>query len=169
LLSLLELAAASGATPSPITVNVGGTTQRWSALTLSVVNSSGGAVTDSGNITLAYSDYANVTNGVIAEIEFNVGNPTTYMSDVIGDTIAAAATTSTFTASVVSTGSACTALPSGLLNTGIASIRAQFANCSEIKLQSAFSGTFPATTGLDPSLQSISFNTSTDNGIRVTQ
>jgi hypothetical protein len=168
-LTLLELAAASGATPSPVSVNVGGTTQTWSALTISIVQSSGGSVTDSENVTIAYSDYANVTNAVIGEFEINVGGPTTTTGIVLGDTILATATTATFTASVASTGSACSALPSGLMNTQIASIRAQFASCSGIKLQSAFSGTFPATTGLDPSLQSISFNASTANGIRVTE
>ena len=169
LLSLLELAAASGATPSPITVNVGGTNQSWSALTLSVVDQSGGSVTDSGSLTIAYSDYANVTNGVIGEVDFTIGAPTSYTSIVIADTIAVPATTSTYTGSVASTGSACTALPSGLLTTQIATIRAQFATCSDIKLQSAFSATFPATTGLDPSLQSISFSNSSANGIRVTE
>jgi hypothetical protein len=164
LLELLELAAASGATPSPISVNVGGTTQTWSALTLSVVNTS-----DSGNITLAYSDYANVTNGLIAEIDVPASGPANYTIAVIGDTIVATATTFTYTASVASTGAACTAIPSGLMNTQIASIRSEFATCSEIRLQSAFSGTFPATTGLDASLQSISFNSTTANGIRVTQ
>jgi hypothetical protein len=106
---------------------------------------------------------------VIGEVDFTIGAPTSYTSIVIAYTIAVPATTSTYTGSVASTGSACTALPSGLLNTQIATIRAQFATCSDIKLQSAFSATFPATTGLDPSLQSISFSNSSANGIRVTE
>jgi hypothetical protein len=167
LLTFLELAAASGATPSQVSVNVGGTTQTWSALSVSAVDTnSSGQVSDSGMFTIAYSDYANVTNGVIAETDTSIGGSTSYAIDVIGDTIAVGASTGTFSGSVTSTGGGCSNV--SVTNPAVASIRAQFA-CSLITARSSLTATFPATTGLDPSLQSISFANITSNGVRLFQ
>jgi hypothetical protein len=168
MLTFLELAAAAGATPSQVSVTVGGTTQTWSALSLSAVDTnSSGQVRDSGVITVAYSDYATVMNGVIADYDTTIGGSKGYMLVVVGDSLAVNASSGTYSGSITSTGAACSSV-SGLSNPNIAALRATYA-CTEIKTQSSMTATFPATTGLDASLQSVSFANIASNGVRLFQ
>jgi hypothetical protein len=166
-LTLLELAAASGQTPSPISVTVGGSAQTWYALTISAVDTdAGGQVSDSGMFTVAYSDYANVTNGVISEVDIN-GGTTFYTIIVLSDSIFANASTATYSGSITSTGGAC-GLVTGLQNAAVAATQARY-TCTKIKAQSSLTATFPATPGLDASLQSVSFSNVSANGVRLFQ
>jgi hypothetical protein len=168
LLTLLEIAAASGANPTSVSVTVGGTAQAWSAVSLVVYDTnSSGTMADSQVATIAYSDYANVTNAIVTEAEYYPSSPTQYITDVFSDTVYATATTSTYTGTVTSTGASC-GLVAGLQNAQIQEIRARY-SCTELTLQSSATATFPPTTGLASSLQNISFSNISAPGIFLFQ
>jgi hypothetical protein len=151
ILSIMELAVAFGNPPKNVTVTTASGTQTWKELGLAVVDTSSSPTT-SEYLSVAYSD-ANVTNAIFAEVDASGASADTSAGLLAADTIEVTGT-GTVAASVLSNGGACT-IASGLTNP-IFGEAAAF-KCNLATMQFAVNETFPATTGVAASLESISY------------
>lgn len=160
--SLIELAAATGATPTALTVTTASGTEQWKAYELLDHTGPGADVTDSSYILLMYRD-ADAHTAVLAEISSTGELPLVGL--FTGDTILVSPTSSSGSSTLSSVGATCTAVSSSLLNPLLGTIL--FSSCNLARFQSSLSITLPATTGLDASLASIDFSTVAINGVRI--
>jgi hypothetical protein len=161
-LTYLELAAAEGATPVPVTVTTASGTEQWQALSFEIADTSGSPAANTIATTVVYSD-ENVTDAVFGEVTTG-SDPHAFAEMVASDTIYVASTAATALATVTSHG-ACPS-PSGYQNPIFTTV-AQTYHCTLATFVASLNATFPATPGVDSSLTKISFSSLTSNGVRV--
>ncbi len=159
-LSDLELAAAFGAAPTNITVTTASGTEQWKGFVFEEVHDSSG-VEDSASFIVAYRDslvHTMVVTGFL-------GNGTSLGSFLLAnDTLGIASTSRTESASLTSVGSACATPIAGLVNPIIAT--ALTTTCASAQFNAALALGFPATTGVDAALTTVSFPTTSIAGER---
>lgn len=160
-LSDLELPAAFGATPTSITVTTASGTETWQGFVFEEVRTNGGTPTDSGRFVLAYRDADAHT--LIVTL-FLANGSTAGASLVTNDTVVVHANANAGSVTLVSTGAACPAAPSGLVNPVIAT--ASQATCLSATFSATLTLGFPATAGVDAALTQISFPATTFSGVR---
>jgi hypothetical protein len=169
LLSVLLAGPASGAEPSRLNVTTGAGRQTWRGIVISEYDTlSTGAPETTINTMIAYSD-ANVTTAVVSFVT-NAGN---FVYIIANDTITENGASLSATTSRSSLGAPCQDTP-GLANplladtlTGFPPIEYGGNVCHLATFSASLSATFPATAGLDPSLQSITIDAQSVNGISV--
>ena len=160
-LSDLELPAAFGATPTNITVTTASGTETWKGFVFEEVLTNNGTPSDSGRLVLAYRD-ADAHTLIVTAILAN--GTSAGASLVTNDTVVVHANANAGSVTLVSTGAACPAPPSGLTNPVIAT--ANQATCLSATFTAALTLGFPATAGVDAALTQISFPTTTFAGVR---
>jgi hypothetical protein len=160
-LSDLELPAAFGATPTSVTVTTASGTETWKGFVFEEVLTDGGTPTDSGRLVLAYRD-ADAHTLIVTAILAN--GSSAGASLVTNDTVVVHANANAGSVTLVSTGDACPAAPSGLTNPVIAT--ANQATCLSATFSAALTLGFPATPGVDAALTQISFPATTFSGVR---
>jgi hypothetical protein len=168
LLSILVAAPASGAEPSSIRVTTAAGTSTWQSLAIYEYDTSNtGMPLSTINAIIAYSD-ANVTNAVVLLV--TSGGNASYI--IANDTITENGVWMSGAASRSSLGGQCRDV-SGLSNplgdtlTGYPPIEYGGSLCHLATFQVSVSTTFPATPGLDPSLESFTIDPQSINGISV--
>lgn len=160
-LSDLELPTAFGATPTNISVTTASGSETWKGFVFEEVLTNGGTPTDSGRLVLAYRDADAHTLIVTA---FLANGSSTGATLVTNDTVVVHANANAGSATLVSTGDACPAAPSGLTNPVIAT--ANQATCLSATFTATLTLGFPATAGVDAALTQISFPATTFSGVR---
>jgi hypothetical protein len=170
-LSLLEVAAASGATPQPIsvTVGLGGPVQTWYGISIMQIDTSAGATVDSAAAILAFSDYANATDIVIGEAFTNVQTspiPDSFGAIVANDTVTAIDSSGKVVVNLgaLSVGGPCPVAPA-LRNPLAVELLAHYSCTSMTMPQSSGLLTSATTPGLSTALQYIAFNNAATNGV----
>ncbi len=162
-LSYLELAAAYGATPTPVTITTASGPKRWNALSIEVADTSGSPSATTTHITVVYSD-ANVKNAVRSVV--TVGATTTSAANLFADdTIRVIAASPGVVMSDASHGGGCKTPPT-LANPGIS--QAASYHCALATFRASLTANFAATPGVDSSLRSISYTNVTVRGVRFT-
>jgi hypothetical protein len=159
LLTLLEVNAAFGATPSAITVHTASGTEHWKGYEFLELSSSGN---DSTYLFLGYRDADAHT---VAVVYFTGAGAVDQAALVTGDTIAVTPSDGSGSTSITQKGAACGTISSALLNPQIGDV--SLATCNLATFSTNLSLTLPSTTGLDAALTSVSFTQSTVNGIFV--
>jgi len=159
-ISDLDLAAAFGAAPTNITVTTSTGTEQWKGFVFEELHDSSGVV-DSATFIVAYRDslvHTMVLSGFL-------GNGTSLGSYLLAnDTLRIASISRTQSATLTSVGSACPTPIAGLVAPVIAT--AETTTCTSAQFDAALSLGFPATTGVDPALTSVSFPTTSIAGER---
>jgi hypothetical protein len=160
-LSDLELPAAFGATPTNLTVTTASGTETWKGFVFEEVRTDNGTPSDSGRFVLAYRD-ADAHTLIVTTLRSD--GTSTDASLVTNDTILVAANANAGSVTLVSSGAACPAAPSGLINPVIAT--ANTGTCLSATFTATLTLGFPATAGVDAALRQISFPTTTFAGVR---
>jgi hypothetical protein len=166
LLSVLLAGPASGAEPSAVRVTTANGVETWHGLVILEYDTVyTGTPETNFYVLIAYSD-ANVTNAVVSFLGYDA----TYI--VANDTVTVNGTTLSDSGSRVSVGVPCHDTP-GLVNplanplTGFPPIEYSGAICRLATFEASLSSTFPATPGLDASLQAIAIDRQSIAGISV--
>jgi len=159
-LTLAEAVTAYGAAPSFYSVNLNGTTQRWTGVALVAADDG-----DSEIVNVLWDD-ANADNMFIAELDFNGASTDTSAGVVASDTILVDPITLSYTAARVSTGSGTTCtLQSGLQNTELSNIfEGDTPACSPTTVSSSVSFTSTPPAGAEAGLASVAFSNSKGSG-----
>jgi len=160
-LSDLELASAFGATPANVTVTTAAGTETWTGFVFEEVVTTNGTPSDSGRLVLAYRDSDAHTLIVTAFLANGTSIGATLITN---DTVVVHANANAGSVTLVSTGSACPAPPSGLTNPVITT--ASQATCLSANFSAALTLGFPPTAGMDTALTQISFPATTFAGVR---
>ena len=158
LATLIEVNAAFGAAPAPITITTAGGTEHWKGYEFLEISPS----SDSTYLLLAYRDADAHT---IAVVYFNGDGSIEQAALVANDTLAIQPTDGSGSTAVTSTGAACGTISSALSNPMLASV--SIASCNLAKFGTAVSLELPSTPNVDTDLTSISFPHTTVNGILV--
>jgi len=173
LLSVLVAAPASGVELSPVTVTTGAGTGTWQAVVINEFDSGGGHYLTSNTDLIAYSD-ANVTNVVEAtELQYYGSSGGGFDAFIIAnDTIIENGSFTTTTGSVTTKtlGSRChdtSGLSDPLAYYGFPPVEYGPSICQLGTFEGSVTASFPATTGLDPNLESFTIAPQTINGISV--
>lgn len=164
LLSLLEVAPAFGATASDVSVTTSSGTEHWKGFELEDVLTSGGTPNDTTYFLVAYREAA--VHTVLLAFYGSDGNLQSggiFTNDTLS--IGADDTLSTGSTSRSSLGSDCTQPSSSLQNPDVTSL-APLA-CNAATFGTSMSLTIPSEPNVDAALTSLSFTTTTFNGIRV--
>ncbi|HEV7703234.1 MAG TPA: hypothetical protein VGO46_03035 [Gemmatimonadaceae bacterium] len=160
-LSDLELPSAFGATPSAITVTTASGTETWHGFVFEEVLTDHGTPSDSGRFVLAYRD-ADAHTIFVTTLKAN--GTSVGASLVANDTVIVHASSNAGSVTLLSTGAACAAPPSGLTNPVIAT--AQTSTCLLANFSATLTLTFPATAGVDAALTQLSFPATNFAGVR---
>jgi hypothetical protein len=157
-LSVLELAAAFGAAPTDITVTTSSGTEQWKGFVFE--EDTIGAV-DSATFIVAYRDSL-VHTMILSGLR---GNGTPLFNFLLAnDTLGIASSSDAESATRTSTGSSCPTPVAGLVNPVIGA--AEGTTCTSAQFSAALALGFPATTGVDAALTTVSFPTTSIAGER---
>jgi hypothetical protein len=162
-LSFMELATAYGAVPTTVSVTTATGVEQWKGVALEVADTSTTASANVQYLAATYSD-ANVTNVMYSAMQIGTASADTVAILLAADTIEVTGA-GTAAATLLSDGGACT-VATGLTNPSIAA-GANFV-CNIATMQFAANVTFPATAGVDASLQSIAYAAVSMKGPRFT-
>jgi hypothetical protein len=168
LLNSLLAGPASGAEPSPVRVTTATGVETWQGILIFEYDTANSGTPPSTTIydLIAYSD-PNVTTAIVSAVT-SFGN-FTYL--IANDTITVGGTALGDTASRVSLGSPChetSGLANPLANVlGFEYIEFSGAICRLATFDASVRATFPATTGMDASLESITIDPQSIDGISV--
>jgi hypothetical protein len=161
LLSDLELASAFGATPTNLTVTTSTGTEQWKGFVFEEVSTDTGVASDSVLFVLAYRDSLAHTI-LVAGFQ---GNGSLFVKSLLtNDTLQLVSNSGSGSATLTSVGSGCAAPIAGLVNPIIVS--AESTTCASAVFGAALTLGFPAATGVDPALTSLSFPTTSFAGER---
>lgn len=163
LLSFMELATAYGAVPTTVSVTTGTGVEQWQGIALEITDTSATASAYAQYLAATYSD-ANVTNVIYSATQVGTSSADTVAILLAADTIEVTGA-GTAAATLLSDGAACS-VTSGLTNPFI-SLSANYV-CNMATLQFGATVTFPASVGVDASLQSISYTAVNLTGPRFT-
>lgn len=162
LATLIEIPAALGATPSPVSVTTATGVESWKAYELLELTSNGTSNNDSSFAILMFRD-ADAHTAFIAFFD-----STGAVQDgglVTGDTIPVSPNAGTATTSLTSVGSACATPSSSLHNPGLASFT--LGTCNLARFRTTLQLTLPSKTGVDAALTSLAFTNANMNGVRL--
>jgi hypothetical protein len=160
-LSDLELPAAFGATPTNVAVTTAAGSESWKAFVFEEVLTSSGTPVDSGRFVLAYRD--GDAHTLIATVLLKNGAWGTAQL-IANDTVVLDASSKSGSVTQTAVGASCAVPPSGLTNPVIAT--AAQATCLLATYTASLTLAFPARTGVDPALTSVSFPLTTFAGER---
>lgn len=158
LATLIEVNAAFGAAPAPITVTTHGGTEHWKGYELLELSSGN----DSTYVLLAYRD---ADAHSVAVVYFNGAGSIQQAALVTNDTLVVHPTYGSGGTSITQTNASCGTISSALLNPLLASV--SISSCNLAKFGTSLTLELPSTTGMDAALTSISFPLTTVNGILV--
>jgi hypothetical protein len=158
LATLIEVNAAFGAAPAPITVTTHNGTEHWKGYELLELGSS----SDSTYVLLAYREADAHT---VAVVYFRGDGTIQQAALVTNDTLVVEPNDGSGATSVTQTGATCGAISSALTNPLLTSV--SIASCNIAKFGTSLSLQMPSTTGMDAALTSLSFPVTTVNGILV--
>lgn len=162
LLSLLEIAPAFGARPADVTVTTGAATEHWKGFELEEVQTSGGTPSDTTYLLLAYRESdAHTVLAAYYDADGHIEDGGVFAND----TVSVEATDGTGTTTRASLGADCGTPSSSLANPEFA----QFESlpCNQATFSTSMTLVIPATSGLDPALESLSLPLTTFNGVRI--
>jgi hypothetical protein len=161
LLSDIELAAAFGATPTNLTVTTSAGTEQWKGFVFEEVSTDTGVASDSVLFVVAYRDSLAHTI-LVAGFQ---GNGSLFIKTLLtNDTLQLVSNSGSGSATLTSVGSGCATPIAGLVNPIIVS--AESTTCTSAVFGAALTLGFPAATGVDPALTSLSFPTTSFAGER---
>jgi hypothetical protein len=164
LLSYLEVAPAFGATATTVTVTTAAGTEHWKGFELEDVTSNGGTPSDTMYLLVAYRE-AEAHSVLLA---FYGADGSIQDGGIFAnDTLSIGASDGSGTTSLTTLGSACTAPSSSLANPMIASLTPL--TCNTANFSTSLSLTIPSEPNVDAALTSVSFTSTTFNGVRIVE
>lgn len=159
--TLLEIPAALGASPATISVTTANGVEHWKGYEFVELARPGQPV-DSEFVLLAYRESAAHT---VVVVFFDSTGAGMGGGVITNDTLSVSPSNAHATTQLASVGAACRTPASSLLNPEFE--MPFYSSCSLATFKTSLSLSFPATTGVDPALASLSFPTTVINGIRV--
>lgn len=164
LLSLVEVAPAFGATASAVTVSTANGTEHWNGFELEDVTSQGGTPSDTTYLLVAYREAeAHTLLLAFYRADGSIEDGGIFAND----TLSIEATDFQGSTARTSLGSACTQPSSSLQNPDLTTLASL--PCNTAKFSASLALLVPSVQNVDPALTSLSFSTTTFNGVRVVE